>query len=348
MRLGTIPRGALRAASLLAVGLACLAAPPQAARGDDPSEARKPRFLLAWGKRGSAPGEFDFPIGIAVDRQGEVFVSDFYNSRVQRFNRDGKPLSSFPVLPNPGGMALDRRGNLYLTHFSAMKQKEEKKPDRVTVYTGDGRLLCQWGTTGSGDGQFDYPGGIAVGRDGRVYVADQTNRRVQVFDPTGKFLFKWGEYGIKPGQFGGNISRKSRVGGPQFVAVDGEGNVYTTEGSVARVQKFTADGKFLLAWGQDLDKPGEFGGSFLKNSKGGIRGAMAICLDDEGKLWVSSVSGRVQQFTKDGNYLQRLGTGEGTAPGQFIVPHGLAADGHGHLYVVDSFNHRIQKFALGP
>jgi DNA-binding beta-propeller fold protein YncE len=347
MPLDTICRKGLRATWLLAIVLARFGAPPQPSALADEPAISPPRFLQEWGKRGSGPGEFDFPIGIAVDPQGAVFVSDFYNSRVQRFSPEGKLLSSFTVLPNPGGLALDGQRNLYLTHFSAMKQNEERKPDRVSVYSCDGRFLRQWGTTGTGDGQFDYPGGIAVGPDGRIYVADQTNRRVQVFDRSGKFLFKWGEYGIKPGQFGGNISPKSRVGGPQFVAIDGKGNVYTTEGSVARIQKFTADGKFLSAWGRDLDKPGEFGGSFL-GKKAGIRGAMAICFDDRGKLWVSAVSGRVQQFTKDGTYLRGLGAGEGSEPGQFIVPHGLAADGHSHLYVVDSFNHRIQKFAIGP
>ena len=85
---------------------------------------------------------------------------------------------------------------------------------------------------------------------------------MQVFDAEGKFLAKWGEYGIKPGQFGGNVSIRSRVGGPQFVAFDSKGNVYTTEGSVGRVQKFTAEGKFLLAWGDNEDKPGSFGGVF--------------------------------------------------------------------------------------
>jgi sugar lactone lactonase YvrE len=333
---------------LIACALAPLVAPPQlSSAGMDP-EIHQPRFVLEWGKRGQGPGEFHFPIGIAVDNDGDVFISDFYNARVERFSPEGKLLSILPVEPNPGGMAIDRQGHLYLTHFSAMKQKEEPKPDRVTVYTRDGRLLRQWGTTGAGDGQFDYPGGIALGWEGRVYVADQTNHRVQVFDPSGKFLFKWGEYGTKPGQFGGNSSRKSRVGGPQFVTVDGQGNVYTTEGSTTRVQKFTADGKFLLTWGRDLDTTGQFGGSFLNNDKRGIRGAMGICFDDEGKLWVSAVSGRVQQFTSGGRYLQKLGTGQGSKPGEFIVPHALAADGRGHLYVVDSYNHRVQKFALHP
>src|SRR5262249_743984 len=142
-------------------------------------------------------------------------------------------------------IAVDEDGHVYLSHFSAMRLKEEKKPDRVSVYSPQGQLLRQWGKTGTGAGEFDYPGGIALGPGGRVYVADQTNRRVQGVDRQGKFLFQWGAYGTGPGQFGGNISPKSRVGGPQFLAVDGAGHVYTTEGSMDRVQQFTADGKFL-------------------------------------------------------------------------------------------------------
>jgi hypothetical protein len=65
-------------------------------------------------------------------------------------------------------------------------------------------------------------------------------------------------------------------------------------------------------------------------------------------VWVSAVSGRVQQFTQDGKYLGGLGGGPGRGPGQFRAPHGLAAAGGGHLFVVDSYNHRVQKFAVGP
>lgn len=60
---------------------------------------------------------------------------------------------------------------------------------------------------------------------------------------------------------------------------------------------------------------------------------------------MSAVSGRIQQFTKDGKYLRGFGE-QGTKPGQFYGPHGIALDRHGNLYVVDAYNHRIQKFAV--
>lgn len=314
-----------------------------------PAESEVPspgavRFVLEWGKHGTADGEFDVPIGVVVTKGGELLVSDFYNARVQRFTDEGRHLATLPVLPNPGGMALDVDGNIYLSHFSAMRTDEEKKPDRISVYSPQGKLLREWGRTGTGDGEFDYPGGIAISEAGHVYVADQTNRRVQVFDREGKFLFKWGVYGIAEGQFGGNVSRKSRVGGPQFIALDKEGCIYTTEGSVGRVQKFSADGKFLRSWGNNESKAGGFGGYW--SGAAGLQGPVGICFDKAGLLWIGAVSGRVQQFSPDGKYLRCLGSGRGSDPGQFEAPHSIATDDTGNIYIVDSLNHRIQKFAL--
>ena len=64
-------------------------------------------------------------------------------------------------------------------------------------------------------------------------------------------------------------------------------------------------------------------------------------------LWVNSIGGRIQRFSDKGAFLSSFGE-EGTGPGQFYAPHGLAIDSHGCLYVVDAFNHRIQKFDVGP
>jgi sugar lactone lactonase YvrE len=330
---------------MLAVLLSCAVAVASLAAGDV-REKPPVKFLLEWGKIGSDPGDFHFPIGIAINSKDEIFVSDFYNSRVQKFSVDGRLLAVIPVLSNPGGIAVSRSGDLYIAHFAEQK-RELRTSDQVSVYDAAGKFLRKWGRTGSADGEFDCPGGVALGPDGRVYVADQTNRRVQVFDVNGKFLSKWGEFGIKPGQFGGNVSKPSRVGGPQFAALDGKGNLYTTEGSEGRVQKFTPEGKFLLAWGNNEDKPGGFGGAFsgFKDRKTTLQGPVGICVDKHDRVWVSAVCGRVQQFTADGEYLRGFGTA-GTEPGEFYAPHGLAFDSRGNLYVVDAFNHRVQKFAV--
>lgn len=304
-------------------------------------------FVLQWGKKGTQDGEFNFPIGIAVAGHGTILVSDFYNSRIQRFTSDGAFISSFATLANPGAIAIDGQGNLYVTHFSWASTGQPPATDRMTVYDPQGKLLRTWGTTGIGDGQFNYPGGIALDNSNRVYVADQTNHRVQVFDRAGAFLFKWGSYGSDTGKFGGATAEVSRVGGPQFVALDSRGNVYTTEGSMGRIQKFDANGTFLASWGTLADQTGGFGGGFMGAAASGIRGPIGIHIDSADRLWVSAVSGRVQQFAPDGQFIQGFGLdGYGGGENQFRAPHSLVTDAQGNLYVVDSYNHRIQKFKV--
>jgi sugar lactone lactonase YvrE len=303
-----------------------------------------PRFLLAWGKQGKEPGEFHFPIGIAITKDDEILVTDHYNSRVQKFAADGKLLAHFAVLPNPGGIALDADGNLYLSHFPAASINKDVYPDRVSVVTPEGKLVRQWGQTGAGPGEFNYPGGMAISPGGRLYVADQTNHRVQMFDLAGQFRGEWGRHGTQPGEFGGNTSVRSRAGGPDFVALDRAGNVYTTEAMDGRVQKFSPEGKYLSSFGGLEDRPGSFGREF--GPLGSMHGPIGICCDRAGRLWISAAGGRVQQFTGEGRLLRSLGEQQGTGPGEFLAPHGVAVDSRGDLYVVDAYNHRVQKFAV--
>jgi sugar lactone lactonase YvrE len=319
-----------RRAFLLA-GAAALAG--EGAWGAAPPPARALRPLLAWGKKGKAVGELNAPIGLAINARDEIFVSEASNNRVQWFTPEGKALGHFPVEPMPGGLAVDRAGNVYVAPLMSHK---------VCVYSPGGKLLRQWGKKGKGDGEFDQPGGIAIAPDGSVYVADQVNRRVQRFTAEGKFLLRWGEYGTRPGQFDGKERLPNRTGGPNFVAVDRHGNVYTTEAALGRVQKFDPRGRPLLAFGSNGTGPGGFGGR-PRN----LPGPIAICLDGEGRIWVSSTNNRVQLFSPRGEFLRgalQMQPGEG--PGRFHTPHGLVLDRKGCLYVADSQNHRVQKFAV--
>ncbi len=308
-----------------------------------------PRFVLEWGTKGTELGQFDFPIGIAINRADEVFVTDFYNARVQRFSSNGKFLAAFPVSLFPGGIALDPDENIYVTHagIPPSRYDEPRQRDKIAVFSSEGKPLREWGKFGTGDGEFDMPGGIAMSRDGRVYVADQCNRRIQVFDTDGKFLMKWGKKGFLPGEFGGDPHPKAFFAGPTFLACDAKGNLYTTKAPLCRVQKFSSTGTHLAHWGSDEAKPGGFGDYFTAFQKQNMRGPTGICFDAQGRLWINAIGGRIQQFTATGEYMTGFGE-EGTDPGKFYAPHGLAIDSRGYLYIVDAFNYRIQKFAINP
>jgi sugar lactone lactonase YvrE len=289
-------------------------------------------FLLTWGQKGKADGEFDAPIGIAIDAADDLYISDFRNNRVQKFSAEGKFLLKFAVAEMPGGIAVDREKRVYVAPLMSHK---------ICVYNEQGELLREWGKLGTGDGEFEQPGGIAIAPDGTVYVADQVNRRVQRFDPGGKFIGKWGEYGTNPGQFDGVENLKNRTGGPNFVALDNKGNVYTTEAKLGRIQRFTADGKPLFAFGNNSTDPGGFGGR-PKN----LPGPIGVCVDRFDRVWVTSTNNRLQLFSPEGKFLFGFENLEpGTEPKRFHTPHGMVIDSKGHLYVVDTQNYRIQKFA---
>ncbi len=336
------PDLAFRFLALLAF-LNCIPGAHAAYAGDETEQ--RAGSLLQWGEKGSDPGQFNFPIGIAISSSNEVLVTDFYNARVQRFSATGVFLAAFSVAPFPGGIALDGEGRIFVAHagIPPSKYDQPRQRDKIAVYSPEGELLREWGKFGAGDGEFDMPGGIAINRAGRVYVCDQCNRRVQVFDREGNFLTKWGQQGFQPGQFGGNPHPKAFFAGPTFIACDNKGDVYTTEAILCRVQKFSSEGKLLAHFGSTEAKPGGFGQYFTAFEKLNMRGPTGICMDAGDRLWINGIGGRVQQFSTAGEYIKGFGK-EGSQAGEFYAPHGVAIDKHGFLYVVDSFNHRVQKF----
>ena len=100
-------------------------------------------------------------------------------------------------------------------------------------------FLLTWGASGSGNGKFNGPNGVAVDSSGNVYVVDTGNKRVEKFANTGTYASQLGSFGSGPGEFNG----------PAGVAVDSAGNVYVVDGSNNRVEKFTSAGVFITQWG---------------------------------------------------------------------------------------------------
>jgi len=140
------------------------------------------KLLKTWGTKGTGPGEFDLPHGIAIDQRGRVLVADRSNARVQVFDTSGKFLDQwqdaqlgrpYAVAPGAGNRAFIADGG----------DQPKTPPDRagVAVADADGKLIMRFGRFGNYDGQFRLAHDIAVADDGAVYVVDAWGQRVQKF-----------------------------------------------------------------------------------------------------------------------------------------------------------------------
>ena len=180
-----------------------------------------------------------------------------------------------------------------------------------------------------GQGTLSSPRNVAVAADGRVYVADSGNHRIQVFDTDGAPIFTFGENGLEAGQFNE----------PWSVAVDDE-FVYVSDTWNNRIQKFTLDGEYVLQFGT--------GGTPAVATEGGgqFYGPRDIMLGDSNKLFVTDTGNhRIQMFTRDGQFLSAVG-GQGVRAGEFYEPVGLAIAPDGSVFVADTWNNRIQEFII--
>ncbi len=137
------------------------------------------------GKRGTGPGEFNLPRDLAIGKDGQLYVVDGGNFRVQVFDRNGKYLQGFGAVgrqlgnfARPKEIAADREGNLYVVDTAF---------GNFQIFSPDGELLMYIGGRSEVDGPAKYmlPSGIYVDEDGRVYMVDQWFRKVEVFRPVG-------------------------------------------------------------------------------------------------------------------------------------------------------------------
>ena len=185
-------------------------------------------------------------------------------------------------------------------------------------------LVVQWGTHGSGPGQFDQPQGIATNPDGtRVYVADTNNHRIQVFTDDGSFVSALGSYGSADGDF---IF-------PEDVGVDSGGNFFVLEQQ--RIQKFDPDGNFLTKWGASGSGDGEFDS------------AIALTVDAQDDVYVVDLAAnRVQVFDGTGTFLRKWGS-FGSGVGEFEHPQDIAVYDASDVYVAEEDGaRRLSRFTL--
>jgi sugar lactone lactonase YvrE len=144
-------------------------------------------FLSLIGRPGRNEGELQEPNGLAVDGSGNIYVADVGNQRIQKLTGAGKFITQSKG-PAPGFYGPR---DLWLTSDNSVYVVDQGNARIVKLDVG-GAVLKTWGSQGRDDGQFVEPSAVAVNeKEGRVYVADPRNQRIQVFDLDGKFITKW-------------------------------------------------------------------------------------------------------------------------------------------------------------
>ena len=248
-----------------------------------------------------APGSMVWPTSVALDKTGNVYVSDEWLNRIAMFSSDGEWLGAWGTqgdahgeVDQPAGIAFDSEDNLYVV---------DTGNNRIQKFTKDGQFLAKWGQEGSGDGEFDMPWGIGLDADNNVYIADWRNDRIQKFAPDGSFLMAFGESGSEDGQFNR----------PADVAVDKEGLIYVADWRNDRVQVFDAEGRFiteiigdatLSKWGitkldanPDMKMQRDIAQGLEREKF--LRGPMGVVVDDQDQVFiVDSQRNRIQIYRK--------------------------------------------------
>lgn len=136
------------------------------------------KYQSRFGRRGKAPGEFNYPTHLATDPRGRIYVTDSMNCRIQIFDHAGNFVSQIGSIGNspghfgrPKGVAVSPQGHIYVT---------DALFDNIQIFNDGGQLLLPLGGAGNGPGEFGLPGGVAIARDGRIFIADCYNSRIQV------------------------------------------------------------------------------------------------------------------------------------------------------------------------
>jgi len=269
--------------------------------------------------------------GVDIDSRGNAYVIQRKSPPVLCVDSTGKLLRSWgtpligrdPDMVGAHGIRVDRDDFVWIT---------DRARHLVRKFDPTGQLLLTLGTEGSpgtGENQFNRPADLAFGPSGEVYVADgYGNSRVMKFDREGKFLKTWGDKGAAPGQF--DL--------PHTIAVGSDGRVYVGDRYNSRIQIFDSEGNLKEIW------PG-----FVP---------CGIAFDRRGTLFVADGVSKILQLDGRGKIVKSWGTDAevlGLKPAQKsvppianpggwrFVPHLMAADAQGNLYLADVPNQMMHK-----
>ena len=228
-------------------------------------------------KTGSGPGQFgnSIPTGIAVGTNGNVYVTDPGNSRIQTFSHDGEYLFSWGTngsgdgqFSYPSSITISESNTVYVLDL---------QDRRIQAFDASGNFLFKWGSFGAGDGEFFGASGITSSSN-RIFVVDGQTSEIQVFDHAGNFIRRWGSFG----SFDGELNQAHDAA----VAPNGSIHIVEIDGG-RRIQVFDKNGNFIR----------KYDGTFTSEG---------IYIGQDGSTYVCYKSNSIGVFDPQGNLVRLI------------------------------------------
>ncbi len=280
--------------------------PPVAAMLSQPQQSFQVQAIWSVGKNGSGLGEFDAPLGLGVDNEGNIYLADRGNHRLEKFLPDGTPITVWsgdsdgkvPFI-EPSGIAIDPNSNLVWVLDAGNGWIYRLQPGGKLEAVIDGSKFG-----------FYNPRGLAISHSGDLFVADTGSARVCQLSPKGELLAQWGNFGTKKLQF------QDPVG----IAIQGN-DIFIADDINQRTVHYDLNGKWIGSWGIQA-------------------GSSWLTADNAGHILISnSENGKISIYDLDGKLVGELNPGKELLSMGNLT--GIAATKDGRVYVVGE-NHLAQ------
>ena len=312
----------------------------------------------------------NYPISVAVDTEGNVYIADVNNHRIRRvrvdgiittfagtgspgFSGDGGPATA-AQLNAPRGVAVDGAGNVYIADTSNYRIRKVGTDGAITTFAGNGV------GTYAGDGgpataaSLNWPlGSVAFDGAGNVYIADHKNHRIRRVDAAG-IITTFAGNGVGTYSGDGGLATEASLRYPIDLAMDDTGNLYIADYNNERIRRVSPDGIITTYAGTGV--AGYLGdGGPATDAR--LYRPHGVDLDTAGSLYIADqFNHRIRRVTPDGLIGTVAGTGTagfsgdgGDATAALLnQPLDVAIGPEAEIYIVDRWNERIRRVSGGP
>ncbi len=285
---------------------------------------------------------------------------------------DGGPATS-ALLYGPADVARDGSGNIYIADIDNQRIRKISPSGTITTVAGTGTPGYNGDNIAATSAELSYPSGVAVDGAGNLYIADEVNNRIRMVTPGGTIttvagngspscVFNTSSLLYTGGCSGGDggPATSAELNYPERVAVDGAGNLYIADSSNNRIRKVTPGGAITTVAGNGYSGgpygAGGYNGDNIAATSAELNGPAGLAVDSSGNLYIADGgNARIRMVTPGGTITTVAGNGTAGYNGDNIAatsaelrtPQGVAVDGSGNLYIVDTYNSRIRKVAPG-